>query len=199
MPRSRGRRPKDKKSQSKILTIRQQPLSINLFTNFVRRIADAPIMLTLSMLAVVLAVGTPIWDALRTPDISASGDSDPLRPFAFPFAVKNNSSWFSMKETRMSCRATVTLTRDRTLNGILGVDDIGAFIEPNGTANFRCVVTGSGDRVIFHHEPGEVISAHIKLQVAYKTLWHPRTSPPVEFTWYTAGHPPRWIKGHVAD
>jgi hypothetical protein len=108
--------------------------------NLVRRLADHPIMLAAGMIAIALALGSAVFDALKEPDIYATENADPSRPFAIPFIVKNNSSIFSLRGTTLWCG----IDEIRNIYGggmsqlAIDVRNSPLDVDPSGQDNFWC-------------------------------------------------------------
>jgi len=136
-------------------------------------------------------------DAIREPSISFEGEADVSSPLSSPFTVTNKSSWFSMKNVIFICRIGSLKSKGgaSVTNGYLITDTIDN-VEAGDDVSFRCRAgTGVNGAKEFLKLPDNVISAHIFVRLQYRTLWFSRTSPEIEFTWFTEATPPRWIKG----
>jgi hypothetical protein len=138
------------------------------------------------------AAGFAVYEALRGPDISSDLNGDPSRPFAIPFIVKNNSSWFPMHDAKMYCDIEkIVMTNNRSLERFPVLEIRHPIIGPGEIVNFRCGVAGAPGRNLFVANPVDILE--------YTMLGVSRTSPRAEFTWYTGGTLPHWIKGRIAD
>jgi hypothetical protein len=78
-----------------------------------RKIVNHPIVSIIGLIPFAL-----VYDALRGPDISSDLNADASQPFAFPFVVKNNSSWLNMQDAVMYCVIKkIGMTKNRSLEG----------------------------------------------------------------------------------
>jgi hypothetical protein len=157
---------------------------------------------TIGAIASIIAIVGLVIDALRQPDISAEPNPDPSSPLALPFYVKNESSFFDMRETQFRCFVDdlydVYFPPDAPfLHHVTMSPHETATIEPGRAAGFRCLIGTQGQSNIVGVHPNAVTSAHLHLYAEYRTLFFNRTSDQQEFTWYTAAKPPRWIKGKL--
>ena len=87
MPESRGRRPKPKPRQIVPLRLRHQKPEEHRKTLW-ERIRDHPIIWGLGVVAALIAVGTPMYQAFLDPEIDVSELGATL-PFAAPIKVTN--------------------------------------------------------------------------------------------------------------
>jgi len=126
-------------------------------------------------------------------------NADPSQPFAFPFVVKNNSSWFSTNDAEIICEIEKIVMKKQSLEGFSVAPISYATIGPGEVVNFRCGAAGPG-RNLFVANPRDALDAHINILVKYTMLGFSRTSSSTEFTWNTTGGmPPHWIKGRPVD
>jgi hypothetical protein len=174
--------------------------SISSPSNILSKILYHPIVATIGLIASLLGIGTTVYDILRDPDISSDPNPDASQPFAFPFFVKNNSSWFPMKGAQMHCGIErIVMTGNRSLEGFSVVDTSHATIGQGLIVNFRCVAAGAPGRNLVVANPGDILDANVSIFMKYTMLGIPRTSTSTEFIWYARGTPPHWIKGKVVD
>jgi hypothetical protein len=154
-----------------------------------RRILESPPALLLGVLAAVIALSQAWHDSLHEPDVNLVGSPTGAQVFEYPFAVKNNSVLFAMRDTHIFCGIVALLSS--TGGGIrnLSVTSNGtATINPDETVNYGCSVATAGSALA---------TGHIRIWMKYKTLFFPRTFEGTKFTWYTKGPVPQWIKGTV--
>jgi hypothetical protein len=179
--------------------------AISLPPNSLSKIVDHLASLS-TLIASLFVLGAAVYDALRGPDISSDLNGDRSRPFAIPFIVKNNSSWFPMQDTKIYCQIEkIVMTNNRSLERFPVMEISHAAIGSAEIINFRCAVAGAQGRNLFVANPvdildaNNILDANISIVVEYTMLGVSRTSPRAEFTWYAGGTPPHWIKGKIAD
>jgi len=198
MPKSRGTRRRQERQRQAPL---QPQAPQSRLAAFLRWLVATPLRrleFGVSLFVGLAAIAGAVLDAFRNPDIDSLGN-DPKDPFTIPFVVRNNSYLFSMRDAEFLCIPyMVTGGNNNATYGEGWVE--GAFtmtIEPGESVDFRCPIgtptSGTNDVLMLP----SIKTAHIFVQVRYKTLWHERLSPKVEFTWYTATSSPRWIKGKI--
>jgi hypothetical protein len=174
--------------------------SMSVPSNILCKIVNHPIASLIGLIASLFGIGAVIHDACLGPDVSSDLNADPSQPFASPFAVKNNSSWFSMQDAEMNCEiGKIIMTKNRVSEGYSVAPIRHAAIGPGEIVNLKCLVAGAPDRNVVPANPGDILDAHINIVVKYATLGFLRVSPRTEFTWYTAGTPHHWIKGKIVD
>jgi hypothetical protein len=168
-------------------------------SNILNKIVNHQIASMIALAATLLGIGAAVHDACLDPDVSSDLNADPSQPFAFPFMVKNNSSWFSMNDAEIICEIEKIVMKKQSLEGFSVAPISHATIGPGEVVNFRCGAAGPG-RNLFVANPGDILDAHINILVKYTMLGFSRTSSSTEFTWHTVGGtPPHWIKGRPVD
>ena len=197
MKKNKKSKPKKPKSQQQAAQSAHQTQHLSQDRpTLVKRISEHPLMLLAGMIATfafLLGLG---YDALRQPDISADPVVDPSRPFAFPFSVKNESWIFNMRDTELFCGIDEVRFRGGwSVAGLTVTDATRATIEPRELGIFICSINSQGDLA----SPFNLVRGHILLSAGYRTLWmFPRKSTDTDFTWFTGGSPPHWVKGKIA-
>jgi hypothetical protein len=199
MPKSRGRKPKNRHQKNQAIAQTKKPSQLSEKSFLIERILESWPVLLIGAAAALFA----LYDATLTPpEISAKGDQDASYPFALPFEVKNSSRLFTMRRTKMFCGIDKVTTKNGiSFEAFSVLSPNLASIEPKEEAAFRCVLSGTpNQRNIFSLAPGDAIDrAHILIRLEYKTLWFSRQSSETEFTWYTAAKPPRWVRGKIIE
>ena len=196
MPISRGRKSKPKLPGS-IEARRTPSLSKSVpITRRSKKIPSGRLAETLGAIASILVVVGATYDALRGPDIVPDTLPDVSSPFALPFSVENNSFIFPMAKARLFCGIdTVEFSQGTKIANMIVIGDPETTIPQRQTVGFRCPLGDSHGHNIFGVHPP---NSHMH-RVKYQTLYIPRESEPIEFTWSTKVNPPRWIKGKLAD
>jgi len=130
-----------------------------------------------------IADGARAIYAQTVPEIGVVG-SDPQLPFSLPFFVKNNSSWFDMKESKYTCTVV-----NAQINGVAAFSN-NSFIRNVGlvkngdTRNYACGIEVARNAI---H------GAKVIVDVSYKTLWMDRQPHKEEFNWISD----RWVTGKL--
>jgi hypothetical protein len=197
MKKPKPPKPKKPKSQQQPAQAAHQPPHLAQDRpTLVKRVSDHPLMLLAAIAATLAALVGLGYDAIRQPLISADPVVDPSRPFAFPFSVKNESWIFDMRDTELYCGIDEAALRGGGgMAGITLKDAARATIEPREEGIFKCSIVLEGGPT----SPFDLVRGHIAISVGYRTLWvFQRHSPDTEFTWFTGGSPPHWVKGKVA-
>jgi hypothetical protein len=196
--REQRRRQREKlRTQVNTQQERLEPLS----KSHSRRLLETQPFLVLGFLGTLVALIYGCHDAFKSPEISAISESDPLNPLAFPFAIKNRSAFFDMKNTRMSCGNEDLMFAGH--NHLWGNDPFTenrtTTIAAEDTVNFRCFLLGPDQRNRFNFIGIPLEEGKIEVWLHYETLGFNRASAHKIFTWYAAGKPPRWIDGPVVN
>jgi hypothetical protein len=174
--------------------------SIPVQSNILSKTLNHPIVSLIGLIPSLFGIGVLAYSVLRNPDVSSDLNADVSQPFTFMFTMKNNSSLFHMQDVKIYCDTEkVIMTNNHSLEGFSVVDTTHTTIGPEEVLNFRCAVAGAPGRNLFVAKPGDILDAHISIFVKYTMAGISRTSPRTEFTWYTDGIPPHWIKGKIAD
>jgi hypothetical protein len=195
MPVSRGRKPRPKKLPASQKRDQQARLPQLPKTRW-EKIRDHPVPWTIALLAALLAIGAPVWQAFVAPDISIDTMTDSSRPFAFPFIVTNESWLFAMRDTELNCGIyEIKWAGGSGIAGLTLKDSKRATIKPGASGLFTCSIK-------LENGPGSgftLVRGHLTISVNYWMLgWIPRRSPETEFTWVADGNPPHWVKGAAA-
>ena len=153
--------------------------------------SDHPIVLLIGLIAAVVGLLQAAYDAWRSPDVNLIGSPIGSKLFEYPFAVKNNSVLFDMKDAQILCGIKdITTAQKGGLFDLSIADAIKVTIAPEEIVNYRCSVGA---------EAHNITSGHIDIWVKYRTLFFPRTFEGTKFTWYTDGPVPQWIKGTIVN
>ena len=139
----------------------------------------------LGIAASVFAVWEAYWGTL--PEIHALGP-DFSSPFALPFAVKNPSHIFDMRDVQWFCGIEkIEFSQNNGLQSFSLTEPPIAKIPAGETANFRCPI-GVGSQ--------DMKSGSLSLFVKFKTFYIPRISTTQPMTWIANANPPRWVEGN---
>jgi hypothetical protein len=186
---SRGRKPKKRIEQrptiEKIKGKREGVL-----LRFVKYCVTHWVAALISLVAALIAVGTPVWQAFVDPDVGIS-EAGAILPFAAPIQITNRFI-FTMYKTSLRCVVKNVSWRGGSGGEISEIEfDIPAIsttIKPGKTANLQCRISSA--------KADTLDSADVFVGIEYYTFgwWH-RLSDTTEFTWFTGSNPPRWIKG----
>src|SRR6266550_6198603 len=172
MPESRKRKPKPKKSPPPKAPP-SRPAKPSLYNRLLSR--RAIVIESIGTGAALLAFWQ-VW--IQTVPVIDLAGSNPSQPFSLPFAVKNDSPFFTMRQSHWACGVRYENNR----GGIFDWDDDGKStiargtatdIPPNTPAAYRCPTDVLG---------GDIKSLMARVHVHYHTLWIPRKSEEV-FTW----------------
>jgi hypothetical protein len=168
---------------------------------FGKLLAENALVLLVGLLAAGLGIFFACRDAAHEPEILAPLFQDPNEPFALPFIVRNISWLFSMDETHLKCRVEkLVFTDSREFKNGTFDDIIRLSIPSEHSANLRCLIMGPQKRNMFKLDPpGELLEGKMYLSVEYRMFWINRESEEMEFNWYTAAKPARWIEGPIVD
>ena len=188
---SRGRKPKKPKKRieqlPKIEKIKEKREGFLL--RFIKYCVTHWVAALIGLVAALIAVGTPIWQAFVDPDVNIS-EAGAILPFATPIQITNRSFIFTMYMTSLRCGVQNVSWRGG--GGISGIGfsfpAVSTTIKPGKQANLQCRIDNA--------RADTLDSADVFVGIEYYTFdwWH-RLSDTTEFTWFAGSNPPQWIKG----
>jgi hypothetical protein len=156
--------------------------------NWVRRLADHPVLQALGIMTLVVGLVGYGWHAWQPPSVTTTG-SDKDFALAYPFHFKNEST-LTMHDPVLHCHTGPM--RIEGSDGSMetpGLDldkPIGENIKPHDSANQGCGLTFQGRTSTFV----------IEIDLEYKTLFIPRHVKST-FTWVSSYNDPHWIEGKL--
>ena len=158
------------------------------------KIQNHPLPWSIGLLAAILSLATPVWQAFVEPDISIDPAVDESQPFAFPFIVDNRSWLFDMSQADFFCEIAKFRTEDGSeIAGVTFLDNLHLTISTGKPGLFKC-------RISVAPTPkgrSGVVEGRLFASVRYRTIFSifERRSPPTEFTWFPSGNASHWVKG----
>jgi hypothetical protein len=191
MPVSRGRKPKLKKQSQPPSQNPHQLPTPHQKTRW-ERIRDHPVFWGLGLLAALIAVGAPAYEAFREPEIHAhSGVIQ--NPFELRFSLRNPSFIFLIKNMNFTCFGEkIILANNIRFENVAFSENIHVSVRPGQTVEYTCPF----DRLVGHPNL-PTLSAQIAIGVNFKTLWFQRTTASDHFTWTAQSQ--QWVEGEIIN
>jgi hypothetical protein len=173
-------RPKSQTAKERIISLRE---------NILHRIVNHPIASLVALIAAIVGIALPSYDAIREPEVAASTfQAESL--FMEKFALKNSSFVFAISDAELFCILDDIEGVPLRIRWITVSDKTKANINPGETVLYSCPF----DKVF----RGETITkASIRIYAKYKTLFINRETQSEMFNWDNVTK--HWSKGKVVN
>ena len=147
----------------------------------------------MGLVAALLAILTPLHDALQKPEIHGHAGTV-AQPFELRFSLRNPSWLLSMDDMEFKCVLPKLLTDGDTelLDTTLAEAGVSATISPGGTIEYNCPVAR-----ILKFPRQNITFAQVRITTHFKTLGVARAARSELFTWTTQSQ--QWIEGDIVN